>query len=325
MSNWVLSTPASIASRIGRRSTAPLRDERPDRGRSARRRNARFAADRVPTPLVSCRAFRWPGTFDRGDPDVLVRLGILVPRVIASNDVTPAMLRDLSKPPFASRPVGSQPFGERRRQPLGQECWHTSPHRQHRGIDIRAGAERRARDRDTEREIPPRDPSCGAQRGRRCCGVLASDIELQDEIGTRRARSGRSRSSPSSSVVTPNGGLATTRYGSLGNRSRRRSVSITRTRASLLPAAKSVRRRSAHTGSGSTAHTVAPVAARVRGQGAAARPEVDDEVVSTQSELADPTIDQCSVNEEVLTVRAPPGVPLGPAQSPGHGPSPSTS
>ena len=43
----------------------------------------------------------------------------------------------------------------------------------------------------------------------------------------------------------------------------------------------------------------------------------------TESEPADPAIDQRPVNEEVLTERAPPLVPFGPAKSPGHGPSPS--
>ena len=61
-------------------------------------------------------------------------------------------------------------------------------------------------------------------------------LRATSACSTRSARSGprrgRSRSNASSSVVIPNGGLATTRYGSFGSVSRRTSVSITRTPSS---------------------------------------------------------------------------------------------
>ena len=74
-------------------------------------------------------------------------------------------------------------------------------------------------------------------------------------------RSGFSNSRLKISVVSANGGLATTRYGSRGNRNRRTSVSRIRSRWPTPADFADTRSFPAHRESGSTAHTVAPASA----------------------------------------------------------------
>ncbi len=100
--------------------------------------------------------------------------------------------------------------------------------RQHRRID-------RGRGRNESLPIDP--PSSNSHHGahpavRSATGGVAACLRATSAWSTRSdrngPRSGRSSNMANSSVVSPNGGFATTRYGSLGNRRRRTSVSMIR-------------------------------------------------------------------------------------------------
>ena len=148
-------------------------------------------------------------------------------RVISSYDATTVHLPVqrsrsygvLTAAGAARPPVVAEPLDERRRQPFRQDRRAPLADRQHRRIDRRSGAERAAADRRAEFELPPRCPPRRPQRDGRCrwraCGRPRTG--RSGRLGPVRAP-GRSSSSPSSSVVIPNGGFATTRYGSFGSR-----------------------------------------------------------------------------------------------------------
>ncbi len=159
----------------------------------------------------------------------------------------------------ASRPVRPQQVEHRRSQPWRKDRRRPATDRQHLGVDVGSRSERVAVDRDAELELPPWRPRRGAQGARWCRRVFRATSRCTMRSARAGPRAGSSRSLPSSSVVSPNGGFATTRNGRRGRRSPRRSARMTRTASPS--AATSAASRSAHTVSTSTAHTSTPARA----------------------------------------------------------------
>ena len=237
--------------------------------------------------------------------------------------------RSMASPGARPRSIPSRSrssLDEGRSQTLRQDRGPPLANRQHRRIDGRARA---------ERILPIVWPSSNSHHGahpavRSATGGVAACLRatssLEHQIGPVGPTPGSIEQQRQQLGGDPNGGLATTRYGSFGNR-RPTNVRLDHPHPAVV-------RPDGRIGRGGARPTPDPVrpptpwlrsAAIGRVRAPLPATHIDDEVVRARVPAADEPLDQRLVNEEVLTERAPPLVPFGPAQSPGHGPSPSAS
>ena len=191
------------------------------------------------------RRRRWPA-----DPRVVVGIDVFVPRdlLVRRHDRAPPRSAVEILGVLLARPLDPSRRGADRRTsepavPAG------SPDCRLRMVSTAASTDGRGRNESLPIDSPSSNSHHGAHPAvRSATGGVDACLRATSACSTRSARTGplrgRSRSNANSSVVIPNGGFATTRYGSFGSASRRTSVSITRT-PSPAPTVSTVDRASA--------------------------------------------------------------------------------